>query len=356
MKLFLRLTILLLVFVACSNTVASAQSGSIRFSTSPITVRQAFEEICEQTGYGIAFNSKILDADRQVKVTSPAPALDSAISQILDGSGCTYVIENGIISIIKKEVTETNRPPIVLERHPQTNDIYVRNLASDFGTDALHRPIVEEPELKPEPEPKPVVEVVVEEPQYVLTSRYQPIYRYAAALTALPRWAIKTNLLYAAGTFTPNLAVEAGLGRRISLQFSGSYNPWHLKGTIDNDKKLVHMILKPELRFWLCERFNGHFFGADLIFARYNISTHDVPMLFEKEHRYDGIAYGTGITYGYHLMLNKRWSLEFALGVGVVGLEYDRYTCATCDRTAVPGKKTYLGPTNAAINLSFLIK
>jgi hypothetical protein len=352
MKLFVRMTISLALLVAFSNATASAQSGTIRFSTSPITVRQAFEEIYKQTGYGIAFNSNVFDADRKVKVISPAPTLDSAISQILAGTDFTCVINGGIISLVK-DISETERPPVVLERHPETNDIYIRNLPSDFGTEARRRPYVD----KPEPARKVKVVEIVEEPHYDnLTSHRAPIERFAESQSALPRWAIKTNLLYAAGAFTPNLTFEAALGRRTSLQITGSYNPWHLKGTVDNDKKLVHMIIKPEFRWWLCERFNGHFFGADLIFARYNISTHDIPLLFERQYRYDGVAYGGGITYGYHVMLGKRWGLEFAVGVGALYLDYDRYTCATCDRTAVPANKIYIGPTNAAINLSFLLK
>jgi hypothetical protein len=238
------------------------------------------------------------------------------------------------------------------DAHPETNGIHICNLSSDFGTEAHLKPPVD----KPEPTPKvPVVEVS-EGPHYDnLSSHYVSIERFTGSKNALLRWAIKTNLLYDA-TLTPNLTFEAGLSRRTSLQLTGSYNPWHLKGTVDNDRKLVHMIIKPEFRYWLCERFNGHFWGADLIFARYNIGTHNIPLLFEKKYRYDGIAYGGGITYGYHLVLGKRWGLEFAVGVGVLRLHYDRYTCATCDKSGVPVNKIYFGPTNAAINLSFLLK
>jgi hypothetical protein len=349
MKFFIKLTIMLVLLSLFSNTTAFAQSGRIRFSRSSLTVREALEDIYKQTGYGMAFNSRVFDATRRVMLTSPAPTLDAALSQILAGTGFAYTIENGII-LIEEKVLESNRPPVVFKRHPETNDIYIRNSTSDFSTAPLHRPIVENPT------PGVMVVGAVEEPHYdTLSSHYAPIERFAANQTKLPRWAIKTNLLYDA-TLTPNLTFEAALGRRTSLQITGSYNPWHLKGTVDNDKKLVHMVIKPEFRWWLCERFNGHFFGADLIFSRYNVSTYDIPLLFERQYRYDGIAYGGGITYGYHVMLGKRWGLEFAVGVGVLRLEYDRYTCATCDRTAVPANKIYIGPTNAAINLSFLLK
>ena len=39
------------------------------------------------------------------------------------------------------------------------------------------------------------------------------------------RWAVKSNLLYDAAT-TVNLGVEAALGRRVTLDVSGNYNPW----------------------------------------------------------------------------------------------------------------------------------
>ena len=38
--------------------------------------------------------------------------------------------------------------------------------------------------------------------------------------------AIKTNLLYGAYTYTPNLSLEVGLGKRSTLDLGGGYNPW----------------------------------------------------------------------------------------------------------------------------------
>ena len=74
--------------------------------------------------------------------------------------------------------------------------------------------------------------------------------------------AVKTNLLYGAGTLTPNLGVEFGLGKRTTLDISGGYNPWNRQGTATDNKKWVHNIVQPEFRYWLCQRFNGHFFGV----------------------------------------------------------------------------------------------
>ena len=40
--------------------------------------------------------------------------------------------------------------------------------------------------------------------------------------------AIKTNLLYGGYTYTPNLSLEIGLGKRSTLDLGGGYNPWNL--------------------------------------------------------------------------------------------------------------------------------
>jgi len=43
--------------------------------------------------------------------------------------------------------------------------------------------------------------------------------------TYLPKIAIKTNALYWA-TSTPNLGLEIGLAKKLTLDISGNYNPW----------------------------------------------------------------------------------------------------------------------------------
>ena len=70
--------------------------------------------------------------------------------------------------------------------------------------------------------------------------------------------AVKTNLLYWSST-TPNLSLEFGLGKRTTLDLTGAYNPWTLNK--DKNKKIKHWMVMPEFRYWLCERYNGHFFG-----------------------------------------------------------------------------------------------
>lgn len=172
-------------------------------------------------------------------------------------------------------------------------------------------------------------------------------------------FAIKTNLLYGATTFTPNLGVEVSLGGNSTLEMSGGYNWLNRKGSTDNNKKLVHWIGQVEYRYWLCNRFNGHFFGAHVLGGQYNISGHNLPMLFGKgsdQFRYFGSAVGAGVSYGYSFYLGKRWSLEATVGVGYMRLNYDKYACDKCGKKLATENRNYFGPTKAGISIIFLIK
>ena len=167
------------------------------------------------------------------------------------------------------------------------------------------------------------------------------------------RLAVKSNLLYDA-TSTLNLGVEIGLAPKWTLDISGNYNPWNFS----NNKKMRHWLVQPEARYWLCEKFNGHFFGIHAHGGQYNWGGM-LPFGFkngkmfgiENRHilanRYQGWLAGAGISYGYQWILGNRWSLEATIGVGYAYLNYDRYPCASCGKKLDSGHKNYLGPTKA---------
>jgi hypothetical protein len=170
----------------------------------------------------------------------------------------------------------------------------------------------------------------------------------------IPVWAVKSNLLYDATT-TFNLGTEFRLSRRYSLDISGNYNPW----TFSDNKKFKHVLVQPELRYWLCESFFGHFFGLHLLYSHYNIGGINMPGdIFPalEKNRYQGDLYGAGLGYGYHKVLSSRWSLEFELGVGYVYTSYKEYDCKTCGAYKGTHHKNYFAPTKAAISLVYMIK
>ena len=160
---------------------------------------------------------------------------------------------------------------------------------------------------------------------------------------------VKTNLLYDM-TSTINLGLEIGLAPKWSLELPVNYNPWEFS----KDRKLKHWLVQPEVRYWLCERFNGHFFGLHGHAAGYNVGGIKIGSL--KDYRYEGNLYGAGISYGYQWILNKRWSLEATIGVGYAYLDQAKYPCGTCQSKLYDETKNYFGPTKAGISVVYIIR
>ena len=161
--------------------------------------------------------------------------------------------------------------------------------------------------------------------------------------------AVKTNLLYDATT-TLNLGVEIGLGSKMTLDISGNYNPWRF-----HDYRLKHGLIQPELRYWTCEKFNGHFFGLHGFYGKYNVG--GLPFNSNMRHnRYQGHLFGGGISYGYQWILNDHWNLELSLGIGYAHLQDKKYPCADCDDMIKKGHHNYFGPTKAAVSIIYVIK
>lgn len=168
---------------------------------------------------------------------------------------------------------------------------------------------------------------------------------------------VKTNLLYDI-TATANLGIEFKVAPKWTVDISGNLNAW----TFSDNKKWKHWVLQPEARYWLCERFNGHFIGAHLVGGIYNMGNWNTDFTFLgtdfgqlKEHRYEGWLVGAGIAYGYHWMLGRHWSVEAEIGIGYVYTQADKYECPRCGEQLENNKPHhYVGPTKAAVNLIYV--
>ncbi len=171
--------------------------------------------------------------------------------------------------------------------------------------------------------------------------------------------AAKTNLLYGAYAYAPNLSLEIGLGKRSTLDLGGGYNWFNRKGSASDNKKSIHWLGQIEYRQWFCKRFTGHFVGVHALGTQYNISGHKMPLLFGKDsnnYRYEGWGAGAGISYGYNFYLSTHWSFEATVGAGYVRLQYDKYPCARCGTRIKSEGRNYFGPTRAGISLIYIIK
>ena len=245
--------------------------------------------------------------------------------------------------------------------------------------------------------------------------------------------ALKSNLLYDV-TSTINLGYEVALGHKTTLDIWVNYNPWKLgnkwvglyESELDipspsaskRDSKLKHFLIQPEIRWWTCEKFNGHFFGVHLHGGAFNVGAlklpfdwgrykdtngnylgtypaqmrpigHDnlivqgiayhrsqsaYPGLGEEANNtndkywgiadsdgifinsYEGWFAGVGVSYGYHWILAPRFSLEFTVGLGYAYIDYQKNRCTDCVVKLDEGVKHYFGPTRAGISMVFMLK
>lgn len=168
---------------------------------------------------------------------------------------------------------------------------------------------------------------------------------------------LKSNLLYDATT-TANLGIEFPLAGKWTLDLSANFNGWEFA----DNKKWKQLFVQPELRYWPCERFNGHFWGAHIVGGIYNFGNLDMDLkLFGmnfgqlKDHRYEGWLAGVGIAYGYHWILSRRKSLEGVIGLGYAYTRADKYLCPRCGEQLEDNKPHhYFGPTKVALNLIYV--
>lgn len=168
---------------------------------------------------------------------------------------------------------------------------------------------------------------------------------------------IKSNLLSDA-FLNINLGAEVGLAPKWTMDVSGQFNAWDLS----HNRRWKHWALQPEARYWLCDRFAGHFFGLHLHGGQYNVGGFNGMINFLgsdarklENSRYQGWFAGAGVAYGYAWVLGRHWNLEAELGFGYSYTRYDRFRCAGCGkRVEVNVPHHYVGITKLAINLVYL--
>lgn len=152
--------------------------------------------------------------------------------------------------------------------------------------------------------------------------------------------ALKTNALFWLTT-TPNIGLEVALSPKSTLELAAAYNPW----TFKDDKKMRFWLAQPELKYWFCEKFEGHFVGIHLHGAQYYGGF--------KDKRYDGYLAGGGLSYGYDWILSPHWNLEAEIGIGYARLWYKESPRTLCEKCHQNVTKNYFGITKAAISFIY---
>ena len=169
-------------------------------------------------------------------------------------------------------------------------------------------------------------------------------------------WAIKTNL-FCDATASMNLGVEVALATKWTLDISGNYNPF----TFKDNMKWKHWLVQPELRYWFCRRFSGHFLGLHLYTGEYNFGNIDfLPDILGQKftkfdnNRYEGFLVGAGVGYGYAWPLGKHWNFEAEIGIGGGYTWYDKFSCHKCGDKIGTSETLFLGITKIELGIVYL--
>ena len=170
--------------------------------------------------------------------------------------------------------------------------------------------------------------------------------------------AIKTNVGSDA-LLNINAGTEVGVAPRWTIDVSGDFNSW----TLSHGRRWKHWMAQPEVRFWLCDRFAGHFFALDVQGGQYNIggmtlghySFLGTDFRKTRDHRYQGWFVGGGIGYGYAWAISKHFNIEGQLSIGYNFTKYDMYNCFGCSKKVASNRPhNYWGITKAAVNIVYL--
>ncbi len=336
-------------------TASAQQPGRLSLPGGEISLSELFAEIKRQAGSTVIFEAGNVPQDMKVSLQQ-----EGSVEEILDNALPKNRYDRqavGSYIVVRTLPPQPDPVPVQPVPSPQPSlEDFERNIREYTRNNILQEALrteVRYDTIRTEKPHSGVFDYPSKEMMPLYTSR--PV-RTPFQRNTPPLFAVKTNLLWWAAGVTLNIGGELGLGKRTSLELAGGYNRRNLSGTEENNRKLAHWVVKPEFRYWLCERFNGHFFGVHALYGQYNVGGYDIPLLFEKEYRYEGSAYGAGINYGYHLPLSGRWGLEFAVGAGMLRLDYSQSDCIKCGDEFGKFNKIYFGPTEIGVKVVFMIK
>ena len=135
------------------------------------------------------------------------------------------------------------------------------------------------------------------------------IFALLAAVCGTPHraaaqiFAVRANAL-AELTATLDLGAEVSIADKWTVEVTGCWNPVRT----ENLSTRFHAVQLGS-RYWLYESFVGHFVGAHLTYVGYDLG--------RRTCRYDGRAFGVGLSYGYSWMLSTRWNVAVEAGIGL---------------------------------------
>ncbi|MGN0230267.1 MAG: DUF3575 domain-containing protein [Muribaculaceae bacterium] len=204
--------------------------------------------------------------------------------------------------------------------------------------------------MEPAPEPIPTLEVKAD--TVIETIVAQP-EAPAEIITPAAEWVrhfyVKTNAVeWVLGI--SNIAAEVDLAPRFSVSLPISYSGWNYFARTTKFRKLS---MYPELRYWLSDDNSGLFTGIHFGMAWYNFAIGGKYRVQDKGAHTP--ALGGGVTVGYRMPISRcrRWKAEFALGLGIYRLHYDKYINILNGALISTERHTYAGPDQVSVSIAY---
>lgn len=156
-------------------------------------------------------------------------------------------------------------------------------------------------------------------------------------------YSLSTNLI---GLATTNLNAELSmtLNRTWSLHVPVQYNPF----VFAENRRFQNLTVMPGIRYWFRETYAGSFAGVYALASRFHVGN------LWDDFRYDGHAFGGGISYGKAYTLSPRWNFEWEVGAGVVWADFEKYACKQCGARFGNKSGVYITPTKVSASLIYL--
>jgi hypothetical protein len=171
---------------------------------------------------------------------------------------------------------------------------------------------------------------------------------------ALPRVALRTNLLYDA-TLSPNLGADVRVDSLWTIGLLVGVNAWDIDKT--ENKKWRHALFSLRARKYQKYLFQKGYFEGDLIYSHFNVGSTKIPFgLYSavKDHRLQGDLVALGGKYGYSWILARDWRVEAEAGVAVGYAWFKEYDCPHCGTFLGNGDRIFLLP-QLGINVVYII-
>jgi len=208
---------------------------------------------------------------------------------------------------------------------------------------------VSEVKVDPQPESKPDLQPVAEEPKPITE---QPAPHPTTTLTPFTTWdnyhfALRTNLIYDA-LLVPNLGLEWRVNENWAVKLDAGGSSW---GS-ETGKVQKLWFVNPEVRYYMgnARRF---YVGAGGNYAEYNVYKGVLGSIVSKDTGYQGSMWNVGATVGYQLPLGRSFALDFNLGLGYTQFKYDSFEMVNEVRVKKDRDRTknIFGPTQAGVSL-----